>query len=82
MCRVDDRPRLPQGTFVEFKRYSVMDLSGQQVQYGPPPNPDKTPVLRKPSVQQVLDKMDWKLLWSATNKSELLGAHVRKLGTL
>jgi hypothetical protein len=50
--------KLPDGTFVEFKRYGVVDLSGQTVQYGPPPNPSKTPVLRKPSVQAQLDKME------------------------
>jgi hypothetical protein len=50
--------QLPPGTFVEFKRYSVMDVSGQQVQYGPPPNSSKVPVLRKPGVQTELDKMD------------------------
>ena len=49
---------LPQGSFLEFKRYSVMDVSGQQVQYGPPPNPAKAPLMRKPAVQAQLDKMD------------------------
>jgi hypothetical protein len=49
---------LPVGTFVEFKRYGVVDLSGQQVVFGPPPNSSKTPVMRKPPVQAALDKMD------------------------
>ena len=49
---------LPQGTFAEFKRYSVTDLSGQQVVYGPPPNPTKMPVLRVPSVQDQLKAMN------------------------
>lgn len=49
---------LPQGTFVEFKRYAVVDLSGQNVIFGPPPNKDKTPVMRKPSVQAILTKTD------------------------
>ena len=53
---------LPPGTFVEFKRYAVCDLSGQIVQFGPPPNPDKTPVIRKPAVDLVLAKTDG--LWT------------------
>jgi len=53
---------LPPGTFVEFKRYAVSDIGGQTVQYGPPPNPDKTPVIRKPSVDTALGKIDG--LWT------------------
>lgn len=49
---------LPTGTFVEFKRYATIDLSGQTVDFGPPPNKDKTPVMRPPEVDKVLAKTD------------------------
>lgn len=55
---------LPPGTFVEFKRYAVCDISGQAVDFGPPPNTDKTPVLRKPAVDTVLTKTDG--LWTGS----------------
>ncbi len=47
---------LSQGTFVEFKRYSIIDLSGMTVEFGPPPNPDKAPLIRKALVKAALDK--------------------------
>ncbi|MGA2441702.1 MAG: hypothetical protein ABSH08_12145 [Tepidisphaeraceae bacterium] len=50
--------QLPQGSFVEFKRYGMVDLSGKAVEYGPPPNKDKTPVIRKPEVVKILEKTD------------------------
>lgn len=53
---------LPSGAFVEFKRYGVVDLSGKQVEFGPPPNSDKTPVIRKPAVDAILAKTDG--LWT------------------
>jgi hypothetical protein len=53
---------LPAGSFVEFKRYGICDVSGQTVQFGPPPNSDKTPLIRKPSVDTVLAKTDG--LWT------------------
>ncbi|MGD0462893.1 MAG: CvpA family protein [Tepidisphaeraceae bacterium] len=53
---------LPQGSFVEFKRYSIVDLSGKTVEYGPPPNRDKTPLLRKAGVKTALDKTEG--IWS------------------
>ncbi len=53
---------LPQGAFVEFKRYSVVDLSGKTVEFGPPPNPDKVGMLRKAGVKLQLDKTEG--IWS------------------
>ena len=53
---------IPAGAFVEFKRYGVCDISGQTVEYGPPPNSDKTPVIRKPMIDSVLAKTDG--LWT------------------
>jgi hypothetical protein len=55
---------LPQGAFVEFKRYGVCDVSGQTVQFGPMRNPDKTPVIRKPLVDALLAKTDG--LWTGS----------------
>jgi hypothetical protein len=49
---------LPNGSFVAFKRYGVVDLSGKQVEFGPPPNPDKTPVIRKTQIDTLLNKTD------------------------
>jgi hypothetical protein len=53
---------LPQGCFVEFKRYSIVDLSGKTVGIGPPPNPDKATMLRKAGVKVLLDKTEG--IWS------------------
>ena len=53
---------LPPGTFVQFKRYAVCDISGQTVEFGPKPNSDKTPVIRKPMIESVLAKTDG--LWT------------------
>jgi hypothetical protein len=53
---------LPQGSFIEFKRYSMVDLSGKTVEYGPPPNSDKTGVIRKPAVIAALAKTEG--IWS------------------
>ena len=54
--------QLPQGSFIEFKRYAVVDLSGKSVGFGPPPNPDKTSLLRKAGVKAILDKTQG--IWS------------------
>jgi uncharacterized membrane protein required for colicin V production len=53
---------LPAGAFVEFKRYGLCDVSGKTVEFGPPPNSDKTPVIRKPMIDTVLAKTDG--LWT------------------
>ncbi|MGD0769427.1 MAG: hypothetical protein ABSB42_14685 [Tepidisphaeraceae bacterium] len=60
--------QLPQGSFVEFKRYGLVDLSGKAVEYGPPPNKDKTPVIRKPEVAKVLEKTDG--IWTGSAAGE------------
>jgi len=61
--------QFPPGSFVEFKRYGVVDLSGKMVDYGPPPNKDKTPVIRKPEVAKILDKTQgiWTGSWAGEN---------------
>lgn len=53
---------LPQGSFFEFKRYSIIDLSGKTVDYGPPPNPDKKSMVLRTSVENTLAKTDG--IWS------------------
>jgi hypothetical protein len=50
--------KLPSGSFIEFKRYATTDLSGLAVEYGPPPNPDKTPVVRRDAIAKTLAKTD------------------------
>ncbi|MGD0389169.1 MAG: hypothetical protein ABSC42_09460 [Tepidisphaeraceae bacterium] len=64
--------QLPQGSFVEFKRYGLVDLSGKTVDYGPPPNKDKTPVIRKPEVVKVLEKTDG--IWTGSWAGEIPSA--------
>jgi hypothetical protein len=61
--------QFPPGSFVEFKRYGLVDLSGKAVNYGPPPNKDKTPVIRKPDVAKILEKTDgiWTGSWAGEN---------------
>lgn len=59
---------LPQGSFFEFKRYSVIDLSGQTVNYGPPPNPDKTSMVLRKSVADTLAKTEG--IWNGEESSE------------
>jgi len=49
---------LPPGIFVEFKRYAAFDLTGKTVDFGPPPNKDKTPIFRPVEVGKTLDKTD------------------------
>ncbi|MGD0140682.1 MAG: hypothetical protein ABSD28_17575 [Tepidisphaeraceae bacterium] len=63
--------QLPQGSFVEFKRYGLVDLSGKTVEYGPPPNKDKTPVIRKPEIDKILVRTDgiWTGSAAITNSS-------------
>jgi hypothetical protein len=63
--------QLPPDTFVEFKRYGSCDISGQTVEFGPPPNSDKTPVIRKPSVEAVLTKTEG--LWTGANSQTSAG---------
>jgi hypothetical protein len=42
------------GTFLEMKRYAVVDLSGKRVEYGPPTNRDKVGLVRKPDIERAL----------------------------
>jgi hypothetical protein len=53
---------MPQGSFIEFKRYSMVDLSGKPVEFGPPPNPDKAGIVRKTEVKTALAKTEG--MWS------------------
>ncbi|HEX4053546.1 MAG TPA: CvpA family protein [Tepidisphaeraceae bacterium] len=53
---------LPQGCFFEFKRYGVVDLSGQTVNFGPPPNPDKQSMILRTPIETILAKTDG--IWS------------------
>src|SRR5208337_2633079 len=63
--------QLPPGSFVEFKRYGAVDLSGKTVDYGPPPNRDKTPVIRPPEVDKILAKTDG--IWTGSAAGENSG---------
>ncbi len=49
---------MPQGSFVEFKRYSIVDLSGKSVDFGRPPDPDKAGIIRKTEVKNLLAKTE------------------------
>jgi hypothetical protein len=49
---------LPPGSFLEIKRYGLVDLSGKKVFYGPPPNRDKTGVLRKPEIARLVQAQE------------------------
>lgn len=41
--------KAPEGAFIEVKRMARVDLSGEPVQFGPPPSPDFNP-MRKPAI--------------------------------
>jgi hypothetical protein len=47
---------LPQGSYVEFKRYGVADLSGHEVDYGPGPNSDHAGMLYSQGVDDAISK--------------------------
>ncbi len=50
--------KLRHGTFLEIKRYSLSDLSGMKVDYGPPANPDANPILRKTDILLAIQKAE------------------------
>jgi hypothetical protein len=74
MAGEDSKPpfHLPQGTFFDFKRYSIIDLSGQTVNYGPPPNPDKNSMILRKAVADTLAKING--IWTGESGEVSSGA--------